>query len=65
MKTIKVRIACAVDSNGKWCSMGWSNEEDAMLEMSSLEHVDDYAVVHWIEAEVPVPGSEVIQGKVK
>jgi hypothetical protein len=68
MKTIKVRIALAVDADGDWCANGWSTksdpkryEEDAFG--CAVENIADGEARYWIEADVQVP--EKITGTVK
>lgn len=56
MKTVKVRIAVAVDDKGNWSAFG--NSYSTHLEMGSLakapiRYVE--AQVHWLTAELPVP----------
>ena len=61
MKTIKVRIAIAVDRDGNWAAEGWgwlknNCDDDAMGELviDGVEFEGEPAV-NFIEAEVPIP----------
>jgi hypothetical protein len=70
-KTVRVRIALAVDSKGRWSACGWvgdsgrlDDEEYAGHAQESLDSGLDQ-LVHFIEADVPLPTSETIQGEVK
>lgn len=62
MKTIKVRIAVAVSSDGAWAAHGWgtnsgpgSGGEDMKGIAAEMldEHISD--AFYWVEAEVPLP----------
>jgi hypothetical protein len=60
MKTVRIRIAVAVDSGGGWNSCGWGssrgNEKDDELISLVMEPMDDAVVrLHWVECDVPVP----------
>lgn len=65
-KTIKVRIACAVDIDGDWSARGWKNASNSQMTndvTSDIWHPNGLKV-HWIEAEVPVPERTTIKGEV-
>ena len=68
MKTVKVKIAVAVDPTGKWSASGWSmqNGEPAEREAMdiAIDGVDEGEVGYWLEAEVPIPETEIISAKV-
>ncbi len=72
MKTKRVRIAVAVNEDGKWCAMGWGGgmigkQTDAELTSHALEGLDNDATsehVVFIEADVPIPESVTVEGKV-
>lgn len=65
MKTIKVRIACAVDGSGHWNACGYDRATYEDLVQCVVEPVGWPNIVHFIEAEVPVPESQIIKGEVK
>lgn len=71
MKTVRVRIAVAVDANGHWSSSGWypslsEHREEARILRTAIENLDsDECVTHWIEADVPIPEPKTIEGNVK
>ena len=59
-KTVRVRIAVAVDETGDWATSGWNSKhdhkydqraQDAALEGVTGRHVG----FHWIEADIPIP----------
>lgn len=61
-ETVKVRIAVAVNPDGNWGAVGWS--ESGGTEWECLENsVMDLEPGHrtfYVEAELPVPPQEVI-----
>ena len=62
-KTVKVRIAVAVDRDGKWNASGWgkgsayANGEAMDI---AIEGVDEGEARYWVEAELPIPEAETI-----
>lgn len=67
-KTRKVRIALAIDSEGRYIGYGrdeWNDKENGGEAVELLENSTDSSIIcHFIEAEVPIPESLTIQGKV-
>lgn len=68
-KTVKVRIAVAVDPDGDWYAAGWSSrdsnyEDDAMS--CCLENIGYNERRYFIEAELTIPGAtpETVQANV-
>jgi hypothetical protein len=66
MRTVKVRIAVAVNKAGEWCANGWFNWKDESAQSAAVEGLDSALpeVVHFVEAEIPLPESETINGEV-
>lgn len=66
--TKKVRIALAIDSEGRYIGYGrdgWNDKENEGEAVELLENSSDSSIIcHFIEAEVPIPESLTIQGKV-
>lgn len=66
MKTVKVKIALAVDSDGKWNASGWSNPDGTPNTTNSMDIAVDGVAEgesrYWIELEVPVPEVKIIKG---
>lgn len=61
-KTVRFRIAVAIDDGGRGCAYGWngtdqSDDKDKMRkverEMYGLE--SNVVATHWIEVDIPVP----------
>jgi hypothetical protein len=86
VKTVRVRIAVAVDEKGRWACSGWnepalvalrSNPKDAAKQdESDRENAVDELDAHFgdglgthhvvfVEADVPIPEAQVVQGEVK
>ena len=70
-KTMRVRIAVAISAEGKtWSSAGYSRDDggavrDSYLSDLANESCPHYpSVVHWVEADVPIPKSATVEGVV-
>lgn len=61
-KIIRVRIAVAVNTAGAWCASGADvqGDEKATERASSGWGPN---IVHFVEADVPVPESSTVEGK--
>jgi hypothetical protein len=62
---VRIRIAVAVDSTGRWNSCGWGssrgNEKDTELVSIVMDPMEDAVVrQYWVECEVPIPIAEAI-----
>lgn len=60
MKTVKVRIAVAVDPEGEWNSCGWSKSDDKDCRSIAIEGVAPGEVLYWLEADLPLPEEHVM-----
>lgn len=64
-KTVRVKIAVAVDEFGGWNSSGWRSKKpdyESEAQSLALEGVEGVHVAfHWVEADVPVPETTTIQ----
>jgi len=66
---VRVRIAVAIDDTGLWSAVGNCAYED---DQEAIDAANDYLPsesspcrqVVWVEADIPVPDSEVVEGKV-
>lgn len=69
-KTVKVRIAVAVDPEGKWQAHGWQPRPDHVqrdakfMQDTAREDLEYGEAMYWIEAELPVPEAQTVQGTV-
>ena len=73
MKTQKVRIAIAINDKGEWNAFGYhlesrtESDSDTYFKGLALEGLDAACfceMVHFIEAEIPIPEPSTVQGKV-
>ena len=72
MKTKRVRIAVAMNSDGVWCASGMAGESDKTAILNSRYEVqdvegDEHALITFIEADIPIPEhheSETVEGEV-
>ena len=55
MKTVKVRIAVTVDSDGNWIACGWEGVRDGDAMNTAIDCAREGASRYWIIAELPVP----------
>lgn len=63
-RSIVVRIAVGIDTDGHWCAVGDGNSSDeAKVEFLRLHAPVTVREVYFVEAEVPVP-ADVILGAV-
>ena len=66
-RTVRVRIAVAVTPNGSWeaaGSRGWP-DDDASHEARVCSDDPAHARVTYVEADVPLPEPETVEGEVK
>lgn len=65
-KTIRVRIAIAISPDESWAAYGyWDAKTDKDIkEGLFFDGIADGEQIHWIEADVPVPFGQTIQGEV-
>lgn len=70
-KTVRVRIAVAVDEHGQWCAAAWRSNDDVRNAREAHSFLDDETSgdedrhVVYVEADVPLPSSVTVQGEVK
>ncbi len=70
-KTVRVRIAVAVNADGQWGSDGCSKTSGEPMADSTISlwaardcRGDGAKVVHFIEADIPLPVASTIEGTV-
>lgn len=54
-KYVKVRVAVAVDMEGNWSAIGWSNSNDDDVMDSVVEHVGIDEARYWVISELEIP----------
>lgn len=67
MKTVRVRIAVAVNKHGGWCASGSESlsDEDAMGLATAWFDDDGITARYWVTADLPVPVEPEIAGEVE
>lgn len=63
-KTVRVRIAVAVDPTGRWNSCGWDTGSDPEKMEFAAENMGEGESLFWLEADLPVPEVPVIEAEV-
>lgn len=65
---MKIQIAVAINENGDWCAFGSSDicDEDCRQEAMDNVPADGRMIMNvcYVEADVPLPKVEIIEGKV-
>lgn len=64
MKTVKVRIAVAVDPKGAWNASGWSGATNKVAMDCAVDVVESGEARYWLEAELPIPEPQEVQAVV-
>ena len=66
-RSVKVRIALVVNSDGKWNASGWSGAENDEVMECALEGLEATGgeAEFWITATVPLPEVQEIAGAVE
>ena len=64
MKTVRVRIAVAVNKDGRWATYCFSGNSDATNIRNAFDNSPRGALISFIEADLPVPEAETIEGEV-
>jgi hypothetical protein len=58
-KTVKVRIAVAVDPEGAFCAAGWAGPDGVAIGKEAMDvatdGVESGEARYWLEVELPVP----------
>jgi hypothetical protein len=66
-RTVKVRIAVAVDPKGRWYAHGtdnFPNNHDELLEVVDIDQCGPNEALFWITAELPVPEIQEVAGEI-
>ena len=64
-KTVRVRIAVVVASDGEWNSCGWSGaESDGEMVGIVLDCLGEDGQIRWVEADIPLPSEPTVIGEV-
>lgn len=68
MKTVKVKIAVAVDPKGRWYAMGTPEfplNHDELLETVDIDQCGPNEALFWVTAELPIPEVQELAGEVQ
>jgi hypothetical protein len=65
MKTVKVRIAVTVDSDGDWSASGWKGAQDDDAMGIAIDGVGENSSRYWITAELPIHEVQTVAGSVE
>ncbi len=61
-KTVRVRIAVAVDCEGQWSAFGiWREDDKGTKDNVFIDDLEPGEHYHWVEATLPVPVREHTQ----
>lgn len=60
-KTVRVRIAVAVDPSGDWSACGWAGSEDDDKRGIASDTVGEHEAIYWLEADLPIPEQRRIE----
>lgn len=65
-KTVRVRIAVAVNEHGHWNASGYFKWNKGEARETALEGLDEPGAetIHYVEADVPIPAPQTIEGTV-
>ena len=61
---VRVRIGVSITQTGQWTAWGAIESPDELTRDTVLEGVIDDALVHFVEADIPIPQHKVIEGVV-
>ena len=65
-QTVRVRIAVAVDEYGDWSAYGSNYHDDEWASQEAVDNIREVPIrsVYFVEADLPIPVAETVQGKV-
>lgn len=64
-KTVRVRIAVAVNDLGQWRAEGFDEYDDKHAIKAATSTIEGERRVFWVEADLPIPETQVVEGEVK
>jgi hypothetical protein len=64
MKTVKIRVAVAVDQSGDWNAHGGARVREQNAMSTAAETLGSGEARYWLTAELPVPGTTEIAADV-
>ncbi len=63
-RTVRVRVAAAVDHDGFWSALGWPNADGEDMR-EACANVGDGEARYWITAELPIPKPGEVETQVE
>jgi len=66
-KTVRVRVAVAMDREGNWAAAGYSDSTDEISSGTAIDCGPGESVqwhTHFIEATLPIPTEETVEAEV-
>lgn len=64
-KTVRVKVAVAVSSNGEWTAAGWHDGARDVVVETAMDAAFFPANVYWLTATLPVPAEVEVVAKVE
>lgn len=64
-KTVRVRMAVAVDEKGGWYAAGWPTDHESDIVSYVDQTMCGFTDWFWLEADIPIPEPQVIEAEVK
>ena len=64
-KTVRVKVAVAVDKHGYWCANGWKDATPEESRDTASEMVDEGESIYWLTADLPVPEEVEVEAEVE
>ena len=63
-KTVRVRIAVAVDPDGFWSANGWAGSNEKVHMERACDTVGEGEARYWLEADLPIPEQQTFEATV-
>lgn len=64
-RTVKVRVAVAVDENGWWMAVGCQSYSDGDAMGDAMQGVEGATLAYWLIAELPIPSPQEVVAQVE
>lgn len=63
-KTVRARVAVAVDEFENWSASGWDGARDDEMKDGILDLMEGATVLYWLTADLPVPEEQTVEAEV-
>ena len=64
-KTVRVKVAVAVDKNGRWMATGAHDNKDRISMDTCLDFVEEGEARYWLTADLPIPEETTVEAGVE